>query len=221
MEAEQRPDSGAVRVRVPRHVQRAELEDAHDEESQREEDAQAHAEPHAGEVVALGGVLREVVRHHARQQDHRVDRAPHEQRRLHAERPARRLRAQVEIRGHHHGEHRGLDGDHAERAPPHEAAGPEGIAGQPGYVEGSAGGDVAGDAARGRRGQPLVARHGRFSSARCFSVSARFGQNHAVIGTATRSEPHTIAHGLKIEAMNMIVVATALANGQIDGCGKM
>lgn len=63
-------------------------------------------------------------------------------------------------------------------------------------------------------------RTGRFSDARLCSVSARDGQNHAIIAIAIGIEPQTTAQGVKIDAMNIRVVATADTNGQIVGAGK-
>jgi hypothetical protein len=45
------------------------------------------------------------------------------------------------------------------------------------------------------------------------------GQNHAVNAMATGMLPHTIAHGLKIDAMKSTVVAIALMKGQMLGLG--
>ena len=128
MQAEQHPYDRAISVRVPAAVERAELEDAQHEEGRGHRDRDHHCDAHGGEVVPQRRVLRPMVGEYAREHHARVDRAPQESRRRHAQRPRVGEGAQVEIRADRQGEHRALDGDHAHRGPPHDAARAEGIA---------------------------------------------------------------------------------------------
>jgi hypothetical protein len=52
------------------------------------------------------------------------------------------------------------------------------------------------------------------------SLSSRDGQNHPINATAMGIDPHTTAHGVKIEPTNITVVAIAASNGQIVGVGN-
>jgi hypothetical protein len=45
------------------------------------------------------------------------------------------------------------------------------------------------------------------------------GQNHPIKATATGIDPHTTAHGVKIDQISMTVVAIADQNGQIELLG--
>ena len=62
--------------------------------------------------------------------------------------------------------------------------------------------------------------HGLRSTARCRSRSARSGQNHPIKQIATGIEPHTTAHGVKIDPISIAVVAIAESSGQIVGAGR-
>src|SRR3954465_5134954 len=53
------------------------------------------------------------------------------------------------------------------------------------------------------------------------SSAENFGQNHPTSGKATSAPPQMIAHGVKMDAMNVIAVAIAVKNGQIDGSGEL
>src|SRR5207253_6025109 len=52
------------------------------------------------------------------------------------------------------------------------------------------------------------------------SSGVPFGQNQPIKAMATGIEPHTTAHGLKIDQISMIVVAMAAQNGQIEFRGE-
>ena len=52
------------------------------------------------------------------------------------------------------------------------------------------------------------------------SSGVPFGQNQPIKAMATGIEPHTTAHGLKIDQISMIVVAIAAQNGQIEFRGE-
>jgi hypothetical protein len=46
-----------------------------------------------------------------------------------------------------------------------------------------------------------------------------FGQNQPISAMAIGIEPHTTAHGEKIDQISITLVASAASNGQIEFCG--
>jgi hypothetical protein len=52
------------------------------------------------------------------------------------------------------------------------------------------------------------------------SSGVPFGQNQPMSVTATGIEPHTTAHGEKIDQISITLVAIAARNGQIEFCGE-
>ena len=113
--------------------------------------------------------------------------------------------AQVEVADDREREHRALDRDQAQRAPPHQAAVAEAEGRQVAHVE-----RVRTSRRRRRRSRFECAHaHGwLLQRERCAAVSARCGQNQTVSAIATGTAPQTTAHGVKIEPMNSTVVAT-------------
>ena len=65
----------------------------------------------------------------------------------------------------------------------------------------------------------LAAFGGTDLDARAAPLAQELRERRQVAGIASSTVPQTTAHGVKIEPMNMIVVATAVTNGQIDGLG--
>ncbi len=212
VQTEQQVDGRSVSVRVPRDVERGELERAHGDECKAERQADAHADAHAAQVVPLRGALRVRVGQQARDEDREIQRSEAQVGRQDVGRPRIEPRPDVHVRQDGEREPRASDRHHADRAPPHQAVVAERMVRQPGRVHGDR--PVGVDDAR------VARHHGTRSRRTCLRVSLCRGQNQAISVIATGIEPHTTAHGVKIDEMNSTLVAIAASSGQIVGVGN-
>src|SRR3954471_5270275 len=103
---------------------------------------------------------------------------------------------QIEISPDGQGEACAFERNESERTPPHRTARAKSGSGKLGYVL-----------------DPALPHSS--------SSGVSFGQNHPTNAIATGIDPHTTAHGVKIDARKVAPTAIAARSGQIEGAGEL